>query len=119
MSRIILLSCVLSSCAIGTAGPPPPSAPPEVAAAGGIAVVAATYGRVCNVAPGNATAFVARDCGGKASCDFLVNNRDGDPKFGCCKDFDVTWRCSGDARERHAEHARVCSEGYKVQLSCP
>jgi hypothetical protein len=84
----------------------------------GIEVLAASYGSVCGSARGNRTRNVASSCNGKHRCDYLVDNRDGDPFFNCPKDFSVSWRCSRTSPARSAGHARQAYEDYTVTLSC-
>jgi hypothetical protein len=85
---------------------------------GKITVISATYGAVCGVPTGNHTAFIGAECDGKSRCEYRVDNRHGDPKFGCPKDFEVTWRCAPLAPEKRTSHAATPNEGYAISLSC-
>lgn len=84
-----------------------------------IRVVSASYGAECGRATGNQTTHLAAECDGKQTCRYIVNNRFGDPFFGCPKDFSAEWRCGGSlSRIRTVHHASVAGEGYDVTLSC-
>jgi hypothetical protein len=108
--------------------PPEPPRPPSGAigdqvAAGSsgssaILVTTATYGGVCGAQPGNWSGYVARECNGQARCDFVVDNRYGDPAQGCGKDFAVEWRCGSDPTPRRVGHPAQGGEHYTVALSC-
>jgi hypothetical protein len=94
------------------------SSPPQSPPGGPIAVVVATYGGACGAPSGNATASVATECGGKLRCDYVVNNRYGDPVPMCPKDFVVQYRCGADPAPKQAGHAATVNEGYAVTLDC-
>lgn len=93
-------------------------APPAAA----IGIVSATYGRNCGVAEGNATSFVAAACNGRKSCDFRIYYRElGDPKFGCEKEFVVTYRCAQGGAIRQcfvAGEAGLGGEGGQPNNFC-
>jgi hypothetical protein len=84
-----------------------------------ISVVNASYGKNCvGQAAGNATADVKLRCDGKTRCDYPISTATfGDPAFGCPKDFDVTFRCSGDGGAQ-VDHVPGESSGSTAALAC-
>jgi hypothetical protein len=86
----------------------------------GIRVVAATYGPICGVAPGNVTAAVAQKCNGiESTCNIFVNySTMGDPAYLCAKDFEVIWVCGSDPTEKRSYHEPVGDESYVVSIGC-
>jgi hypothetical protein len=86
---------------------------------GPILVLSATYGgRACGAASGNHTQPIASECNGRFDCDYLVNNRHGDPASGCGKDFLVEYRCGDNPDVFLAEHGAQANENYTVRLTC-
>lgn len=85
-----------------------------------IQVIQASYGNHCGNATGNVTGIVAAQCDGQTTCDVFVDNSVfGDPFYGCPKDFDVAWLCTGFGVLKTAYHGPVVNEGYAVDLTCP
>lgn len=92
--------------------------PPVVVQPEQIIVLSATYGGSCRAPMGNWTGPVVRECNGKSRCDFLVNNRMGDPAPNCAKDFTVEWRCGNDPTVRRSARPPQGGENYFVTLAC-
>lgn len=87
--------------------------------ASGIQVVAGTYGRNCKQPRGNKTAHLAKECNGKASCDYVVSSQElGDPASGCSKDYVAEWRCGSDPTLRRAVVSPEAGYKKRVSLTC-
>lgn len=85
-----------------------------------ISVTSASYGLACGPAAGNVTHIVGPACNGLSSCSILVDNSVfGDPFYGCPKDFEVIWTCSGSGTTKREYHHPVTNEGYTVTAACP
>lgn len=84
-----------------------------------ISIEAGSYGPVCGTPAGNHTDFLASECQGRTHCDFLVNNRYGDPAPGCPKDYIAEWRCGANPTLLRTGHHAVPGENYTIALACP
>ena len=86
----------------------------------GIQVVSATYGASCGGPAGNATADLKDKCEGQDTCDYKVDvTVIGDPKQGCPKEFEATWKCGKDSEVHSAKIPAEAGFGKHAQLSCP
>lgn len=85
----------------------------------GINVRLATYGGNCGANRGNATTRVARACGSRQTCEYVVDGKVlGDATPLCPKDWEVEWRCGtapGLFRNRIPAEAGL---GSHSTLSC-
>lgn len=89
---------------------------PPVAAA--VTVVEASYGANCKASPGNLTAYVAKACDQKGTCNLPVDvGKMGDPAPGCGKEFSVKFRCRQDA-SIHSISIPSEANGKTLDLDC-
>jgi hypothetical protein len=125
MKRLHVLAAVFG-CAC-TIYRPPPEAPNEAYVpapgtsppVGVIRVVSATYGANCGAPAGNVTTHVARQCDGRADCDYRVDYTViGDPAIGCAKTYAVEWRCDSAPDLLRASAPPEAGFGAIVKLSC-
>jgi hypothetical protein len=91
-----------------------------------INVDSATYGANCpGVQDGNATRLVSDACNGsKNTCNYTIGVRtdaDGDPAYGCRKNFVVRWHCGNNGAAKQAQVGGDKEAGYGmiITLSCP
>lgn len=97
----------------------PPASTPANAETLAIKVVSGSYGRNCNVKPGNVTAQVAKACDGRGSCDFAIDAAAlEDPAPNCSKDFAVEWKCGNGIAVYSAALSSLAGKNDKLRLSC-
>ncbi len=89
----------------------------------GIKVDLATYGANCKVQQGNATKLLATACNGRNMCNYTIGvhtDTDGDPAFGCVKNFVARWHCgNGAVKEAKVGGDKEAGWGMAITLSCP
>ena len=94
--------------------------PPGVASAAKIRIAHATYGGNCGVPKGNVTSQIADACNGATRCEYTVDSQVlGDPKYGCAKDYSVSFRCSSQGPlSTESIGAEAGTGNKKVTLVC-
>jgi hypothetical protein len=83
-----------------------------------IVVRSATYGENCGGGAGNVTEKVQIACGGRETCDYVVDvAKLGDPGPNCGKDFSVQYVCNTSSAVRTATLPGEAN-GHSVHLLC-
>lgn len=86
-----------------------------------IEVLSATYGANCGAGAGNRTGLLQSFANGRTNYEININNgsMQGDPAFGCGKDFRLTYQCKNTTfGQRTIYRGGSGGEGYGVRLSC-